>query len=185
MCAPRMFMPVSSGSRPTMKDMNDLFIQLTYTLSPATSCRPSFVACLRSIKPASCAAFTACATHSRSVLPWSRNAQYFFANASIFSMPASSYLAQAFFLSMLGQSPFAIAASIIMQARPPRKGEGHSSPPRDAAYRLMFALRACAHRSLTCSVYIRPSLMKCVPHWRNSKCVPARRHCSRRSSTQS
>ena len=46
------------------------------------------------------------------------------------------------------------------------------------------AFLACAHRSFVCSLYSFPSLIKCVPHWRNSKDTFLRMHCSLISSTQ-
>ena len=54
-----------------------------------------------------------------------------------------------------------------------------------SALKSIPAFRAWAHRSLVFNLYSLPSLMKCVPHWRNSKDTFCRMHCSRKESTQS
>ena len=72
-----------------------------------------------------------------------------------------------------------------------RKWQLYPFQPIDAFAQITSALksipafRAWGHRSFVCNLYCLPSLMKCVPHWRNSKDTFCRMHCSRKESTQS
>ena len=71
MCAPTMFAPSVSGRSPTMNSSIALPIQFTYSRSPGLA----EVTLLIGTKPRASASRTASRTHSRSVLPASRNAR--------------------------------------------------------------------------------------------------------------
>ena len=100
MCAPRIFMPASSGCFPITNSASALSIFFAYTLSPVLILRPDATTFSKSSNPAASALATSSVTHSRSVLQPEINFLYSSPKANTSFRLSPGYFFHAFFRSI-------------------------------------------------------------------------------------